>query len=243
MLCGSYEYGVFVRNVAMIRVLLVEDEEKLAFAVKKGLENADMQADMALDGETGRRYAFERQYDVILLDVNLPKINGVQLCTLLKEAGVQTPVLMLTALDSIEHKLRGFDAGVDDYVVKPFEIRELIARIRVLARRGPTSVPAVPVLRVADLELYPTERLVRRAGNRIDLTAKEYALLEYMMANKGRVLSKGELSERVWDLHFDTGTNVIEVYINFLRKKIDKEAPVKLIHTVVGRGYVLREPS
>jgi DNA-binding response OmpR family regulator len=182
-------------------------------------------------------------YSVIILDVNLPHKNGYEICAELRKNNIHTPVLMLTALGSTEDKLQGFDSGADDYLVKPFEFLELLARVKALSKRNADDKVAVEVLRFADIELNLTTKLVRRSGKTIELTAKEFALLEYFMRNKKRVVSRNELAEKIWDISFDTGTNVIDVYVNFLRKKIDKEFPQKLIHTQVGFGYVLRETA
>ncbi len=181
------------------------------------------------------------RFDVIVLDVNLPIINGYDLAKQLRGDGLATPILFLTALGTIDDKLDGFDAGGDDYLVKPFEFRELIARIKVLSQRNSNREQSSQILSLADLELNLDEKVARRAGNRIDLTAKEFALLEYLMRNRGRVVSRVDIAEQVWDIRFDTGTNVIDVYINFLRKKVDKDYATKLIHTVVGMGYIFKE--
>ena len=227
--------------VSDMKVLVVEDEPKLASFVKKGLEEQKCEVDLAYDGQIGRTMALSNSYDVIVLDVNLPKINGFDLAQTIRHEQVQTPILMLTAMGSVDDKVAGFEAGADDYLVKPFEFRELMARIRALHKRAADGGSAVSVLRVADLELDLNEKIARRGGKRIELTAKEFGLLEYLMRNRGRVVSRVDIAEKVWDIHFDTGTNVIDVYVNFLRKKIDKEYPVKLIHTVIGMGYIMKE--
>jgi two-component system, OmpR family, copper resistance phosphate regulon response regulator CusR len=224
-----------------MKILLIEDEKKVASFIKKGLEAQGFEVDVGYDGSVGKKLALHNIYSIILLDVNLPLINGIEVCKILRKEDVHTPILMLTALDSINDKIEGFDAGADDYLAKPFEFRELIARIRALTKRNTESPKSGHVLKIADLEINLDEKTVRRATHRIDLTAKEYALLEYLLLNKGRIVSRVDIAEKVWDLNFDTGTNVIDVYINFLRKKIDKDYPLKLIHTVVGMGYVLRE--
>ena len=224
-----------------MKVLLVEDEPKLAAFVKKGLEEQRCQVDVADDGLAGRTLALGNPYDVIVLDVNLPRMSGIDLAKSIRTEQIQTPILMLTAMGSVEDKLAGFEAGADDYLVKPFEFRELMARLRALHKRGTEGSPPVSLLQVADLELDMREKVARRGGKRIDLTAKEFGLLEYLMRNRGRVVSRIDIAEKVWDIHFDTGTNVIDVYVNFLRKKIDKEFSVKLIHTVIGMGYIMKE--
>ncbi len=227
--------------VSIMRVLVVEDEPKLASFVKKGLEEQSCEVDVAFDGQIGRTMALSNSYDVIVLDVNLPKMNGLDLVQALRQEKISTPVLMLTAMGSVDDKLAGFDAGADDYLVKPFEFRELMARLRALYKRGADGGLQSNILKVADLELDLNEKIARRGGKRIELTAKEFGLLEYLMRNRGRVVSRIDIAERVWDIHFDTGTNVIDVYVNFLRKKIDKDFPNRLIHTVIGMGYMLKD--
>ncbi|MFD2521671.1 response regulator transcription factor [Emticicia soli] len=224
-----------------MRVLVVEDEPKLAEFVKKGLEENACNVDIAYDGQIGKNMALSNPYDVLVLDVNLPKINGFDLAQQLRQEQLSTPILMLTAMGSINDKLIGFGAGADDYLVKPFEFRELLVRLRALQRRSSDMLPQQNILKVADLELDLNEKVARRSQQTIDLTAREFALLEYLMRNRGRVVSRVDIAEKVWDIHFDTGTNTIDVYINFLRKKIDKDFDTKLIHTVVGMGYILKE--
>jgi DNA-binding response OmpR family regulator len=189
----------------------------------------------------GKRLASANHYDIIIMDVNLPKMNGFDLASALRAEKVKTPVLMLTALGTMEDKLTGFDSGADDYLVKPFEFRELLARIRALYKRTSEGPVSAGCLKIADLELNLDDKTVRRAGRKLELTAKEFSLLEHLMRNKGRVVSRVDIAEKVWEINFDTGTNVIDVYVNFLRKKVDKDFPVKLIHTVVGMGYIMRE--
>ena len=224
-----------------MKVLIVEDEPKLAGFVKKGLEEQAWEVDVAYDGQMGSSLALSNPYDVIILDVNLPKVNGFQLAALLRNENIRTPILMLTALGTLGDKLAGFDAGADDYLVKPFEFQELIVRLRALQKRNSESGTVSNLLKIADLELDLNERIARRAGHRIELTAKEFGLLEYFMRNRGRVVSRVDIAEKVWDIHFDTGTNTIDVYVNFLRKKIDRDFPQKLIHTVVGMGYIMKD--
>jgi DNA-binding response OmpR family regulator len=223
-----------------MKVLLVEDEPKVSAFIKKGLEELENQVEVAADGFTGNKMATENQYDVIVMDVMLPFINGVNVTQDLRSKGIQTPILMLTALGSTDDKLNGFDAGADDYLIKPFEFKELVARLKALARRKADGPNDSKVLRVADLEMNTDQKKVTRSGKKIDLTAKEFALLEYFLRNKDRVISRSEIADKVWDIHFDTGTNVIDVYVNFLRKKVDKDFTPKLLHTMVGMGYVLR---
>ncbi|MBC7571246.1 MAG: response regulator [Spirosoma sp.] len=224
-----------------MKILLVEDEPKLASFVKKGLEEQSCEVDVAFDGQIGRTMALSNNYDVIVMDVNLPVMNGYEVVKILRQEQNRTPILMLTAMGSMDDKLTGFESGADDYLVKPFEFRELMARLRALAKRGLETGTQANVIRLADLELDLNEKVARRGTKRIDLTAKEFGLLEFLMRNRGRVVSRIDIAEKVWDIHFDTGTNVIDVYVNFLRKKIDKDFPQKLIHTVIGMGYILKE--
>jgi two-component system copper resistance phosphate regulon response regulator CusR len=178
---------------------------------------------------------------VIVMDVMLPHINGFDLCKMLRNDGMLTPVLMLTALNTTDEKVKGFDCGADDYLVKPFDFKELIARIKALKKRKNEIVQKAQILRVGDLTLDMDARVVKREGKRIDVTQKEYALLEYMMKNTNKVISRNDIAQHVWGVDFDTRTNVIDVYINFLRKKVDKDHKVKLIHTVIGMGYTIKE--
>jgi two-component system, OmpR family, copper resistance phosphate regulon response regulator CusR len=222
-----------------MKVLLVEDEERMVSFIRKGISAEGYEIEVAFDGRTGLSLFRRDSYDIIILDVNLPQINGFELCRLIRADNETVPVLMLTALDSLADKADGFNAGADDYLAKPFEFQELLLRIRALTRRnGPKQKQ---VLRLADLELNLDAKTVTRAGQRIDLTTREYSLMEYLMLNKGRIVSRVDISERVWNLNFDTNTNVIDVYISYLRKKIDKDFSPKLLHTIVGMGYVLRE--
>ena len=227
--------------VADMKILVVEDEPKLASFVKKGLEEQSCEVDVAYDGQVGRTMALNNLYDVIVMDINLPKMNGFDVVQSIRHEKNRTPVLMLTAMGSVDDKLTGFEAGADDYLVKPFEFRELMARLRALTKRNSDAGMQTNVLKVADLELDLNEKIARRGNKRIELTAKEFGLLDYLMRNRGRVVSRVDIAEKVWDIHFDTGTNVIDVYVNFLRKKIDKDFPTKLIHTVIGMGYMLKE--
>ncbi|MBO3270639.1 response regulator transcription factor [Hymenobacter defluvii] len=223
-----------------MRILLVEDEVSLASFIRKGIESENYELDVAYDGLMGQRMFEQRPYDVVILDVNLPHINGFELCRYIKQHSPRQAVLMLTALDGMQDKESGFGAGADDYLVKPFVFRELLLRIRALARRSVSYAGQHALLQVADLEMDVDARMVRRAGQRIELTTREYALLEFLMVNKGKTVSRVEIAEKVWDLHFDTNTNVIDVYINYLRKKIDKNFGQKLLHTVVGMGYLMQ---
>ncbi|MET4105922.1 response regulator transcription factor [Hymenobacter sp. UYP22] len=224
-----------------MKILLVEDEPKLASFVKKGFENEGYDIEIAYDGRVGQSLIQQNRYDLVILDVNLPYVNGFELCRLVRQQDAHVPVLLLTALDSLDDKVTGFEAGTDDYLVKPFEFKELLLRARVLTRRHTEAATVKQALCIADLELNLDAKTVTRAGQRIDLTTKEYALLEYLLLNRGKVISRVDIAEKVWELNFDTNTNVIDVYVSYLRKKLDKGYAVKLIHTVVGMGYVLRE--
>lgn len=228
-----------------MNILVVEDEQKVATFLKNGLEEQGYLVDIAYDGYTGEKLAFTRAYHLILLDVIIPIINGIDLCRKIKATKPDTPILMLTALGTTDDKVAGFDSGADDYLVKPFEFIELVARIKALTKRSqlkqqPTYVPNI--LSVGDLQLDIDKKVAIRQEKIISLTAKEFSLLEYLMRNKGRVMSRPDIAERVWDMTFDSGTNVVEVYVNILRKKIDKDFPTKLIQTRIGLGYVIKEP-
>ncbi|MCB9015588.1 MAG: response regulator transcription factor [Lentimicrobiaceae bacterium] len=223
------------------KILIVEDHVKMADSISKGLEESGFLTDVAYDGFIGQRLANANEYNLIILDINLPQINGYELCANIRQKNAHTPIIMLTALGSTEDKLLGFDKGADDYIVKPFEFRELLARIKALMKRSQTETVRNTILRVADLVIDVDSKTVSRGDKAIDLTAKEFSLLEYLVRNKGRVISKADIAEKIWNINFDTGTNVIEVYVNFLRKKIDRNFPVKLIHTHIGMGYVLKE--
>lgn len=223
-----------------LRILVIEDEPKVAAFIKQGLEEQKYSVTLANDGFMGQKLATEQKWDALILDLMIPYINGIDLCKKLRGQGVRTPVLMLTALSTTDNKVAGFDAGADDYLVKPFEFKELIARLRAITKRNTMSGLSSNVLSISDLEMNIDEKVVKRAGKRIDLTAKEFSLLEFFLRNQNRVISRSEISEKVWDIHFDTGTNVIDVYVNFLRKKIDKDFEPKLLHTVIGMGYVLK---
>lgn len=224
-----------------MKILIVEDEVKVAEFLKKGLEEQGYQTDVAYDGQMGEKLAVRNQYDILLLDVILPLFNGYELCKRIREKKPHVPILMLTALGTTEDKLSGFDSGADDYLVKPFEFKELLARIRALVKRSTGVVLTSTLIKVADLELDLDKKTARRGNTNIELTAKEFALLEFLMKNRGRVVSRTDIAEKVWDITFDTGTNVVDVYINILRKKLDKDFPQKLIHTRVGMGYMLND--
>lgn len=223
-----------------MKILIIEDEVKTVQSIKQGLEEHQWEVDVAYDGTIGFQLAIRSAYALIICDIILPGINGLDLCRKLRDANVATPILMLTALGTTDDKIVGLDAGADDYLVKPFEFRELMARVRALTRRNHNMIQTANLLKIADLELNPDTKSVVRAGKEIALTAKEFQLLEYFLRHQGRVISKVELAERFWDVTFDTGTNVIEVYINFLRKKIDRDFEPKLLHTQIGMGYVVK---
>jgi len=221
-----------------MRILIVEDEKKIADFIKRGLKEEGYAVDAAYDGEQGLFLAKTNEYDLILLDLMLPKMDGISVCKALKAEKIATPILMLTARNAVRDKVEGLDAGADDYLTKPFAFEELLARIRAILRKKSDAVPTK--LQVADLVLDLLTHKVARADREISLTAKEYALLEYLMRSAGSIVTRTMISEHVWDIDFDTFTNVIDVYINYLRNKIDQGSAKKLIHTVRGRGYVLK---
>jgi heavy metal response regulator len=221
-----------------VRILIVEDEKKVAGFIKKGLEEETYAVDVAYDGEEGFHLAAMNEYDMIILDLMLPKMDGLEVLTQLRDKKVSTPILLLTAKDAVEDKVAGLNKGADDYLTKPFAFSELLARIRSLLRRG--QVETQTELKVGDLCLDMVSHKVSREGEEIELTGKEYSLLEYFMRNEGKVLTRTMIAEHVWDYNFDTFTNVIDVYVNHLRKKIDKKYPAKLLHTLRGVGYVMR---
>ena len=221
-----------------MRLLVVEDEKKVASFIKKGLEEEGYAVDLASDGETGLMMGLDGVHDLIILDVNLPKMDGLSVLQELRKKKVATPVLLLTVKATIEDKVLGLDSGADDYLTKPFAFQELLARVRALLRRRAEAEP--PLLQVADLTLDPATRLVSRGDEKIELTTKEFALLAYFMRNPDRVLTRTMIAEHVWDYDFDPMTNVIDVYVNYLRKKIDAGHEAKLIHTVRGVGYVMK---
>lgn len=225
-----------------MKILLVEDDPRLISIIQRDLSAEGYQISVALDGTTGLGMALKSEFNLIILDVMLPGINGIEVCRKIREAGNETPVLMLTALGTTENIVTGLDNGADDYMVKPFSLDELNARIRTLTRRRNTAPVATNVLQAGDLIINTDERSVKRADKTIDLTATEYRLIEFLVKNKNRMLSRIEILEHVWDIDFNMGTNVVDVYINYLRKKLDKDYEVKLIHTAIGMGYVLKEP-
>ncbi|OWP64454.1 DNA-binding response regulator [Hymenobacter amundsenii] len=224
-----------------MKILLVEDEPKVAAFLHQGLTEQHHSVDLAADGLLGLRLALQGEYDLLILDTLLPGLSGLEVCRQVRARNTGVPILMLTALGETDDKIRGLDAGADDYLVKPFAFQELLARIRALTRRRHETPATGSVLRLADLTLDPARKVVQRAGQPIQLTAREFALLEYLLRNQNRVVSRVDILEQVWETSFDTGSNVIDVYINFLRKKLDKDFTPKLIHTLVGMGYVMKE--
>lgn len=221
-----------------MRILLVEDEKKVVGFIKKGFEEEGYVVDHAADGEAGLAMGLGKGHDLIILDVNLPGRDGLSILRELRSKNISTPILLLTIRAAIEDKVVGLDTGADDYLAKPFAFEELLARVRALLRRGAQA--ELPLLRIDDLTLDPARRLVWRGEEKIDLTTKEFALLDYFMRNSGRVLTRTMIAERVWGHDFDSTTNVIDVYVNYLRKKIDSGRENKLIHTIRGVGYVLK---
>jgi len=225
----------------MAKILIIEDDDRISSLVKRGLEENGYAVETAFDGLTGKKLALWGDFDLVITDIVMPHLGGIDLCREIKAAKPDVPVIMLTALGTTDHKVEGFDAGADDYLVKPFDLRELHVRIRaLLKRRSAKPAGGDTVLRFADIEMDLFTKMVKRGGAEISLTPKEFKLLEYMMRNANRVLSRTEIAENVWDQHFDTGTNFIDVYINYLRKKIDRDFPAKLIHTKSGMGFILK---
>lgn len=224
-----------------IKILLVEDEKKIAESLKKGLTEQHYHVEVAYDGIIGKKLFETFPFDMIILDINLPGMNGYDLCKEIRKKSEQIPVIMLTALSATDDKIEGFDAGADDYIVKPFDFKELLVRIRALLKRIYQNMPSGNMLKVADLVMNLDSKEVTRADVPISLTTKEFQLLEYFVRNKNRVVSRADIALNVWDIDFDTKTNVIDVYVNFLRKKVDKDFEIKLIHTQVGMGYILKE--
>ena len=221
------------------RILVVEDEAKIANLLRRGLVEESYDVDLAQDGKDGLEAALNGAYDLIVLDIGLPEMDGMEVCRRLRDKGRLTPIIFLTARDSVHDKVLGLDLGADDYLTKPFAFEELLARVRSLLRKAQQK--ADTRLRIADLILDTKTRKVERAGQPIDLSTKEFALLQYLMENRGTVLSRLDISDKVWDIHFDTTTNVIDVHINRLRKKVDQDWPLKLIQPVRGAGYTLGE--
>ena len=225
-----------------MHILLIEDEPKTGKTLKQGLEEENISVDLADDGLRGLQLALGLPYQVIVSDIILPKINGLDLCRQLRSNGNKTPLLLLSALHDTSDKVAGFEAGADDYLAKPFEFRELLLRIKALARRyQPYYTQENEILQFEDLTMNLDAKTIVRGGKKIELTPKEFDLMAYFIRNQGRVISKTELAEKVWKIDFDTGTNIIEVYVNYLRNKIDKPFTMKYIHTVFGSGYTLKK--
>ncbi len=222
-----------------MRILVVEDEKKIANLIKRGLKEEGYAVDLAADGVEGEFLASTNQYDVIILDVMLPKMDGIALCESLRSKKVSSPIIMVTAKDAVSDKVKGLDRGADDYLTKPFAFDELLARIRALLRKRDGQTAAK--LKISGLELDPVSHKVTRDGREITLTAKEYALLEYLMRNAGSVVTRTMIAEHVWDINFDADTNIIDVYINYLRRKVDDGFGTNLINTIRGRGYTIKE--
>ncbi len=222
-----------------MRILLVEDERKVASFIKRGLEAVNYSVDVEYDGKAGLQRLLEGEYDLLILDVMLPGLDGLSVMKQIRRQQMNVPILLLTARVTVADKVTGLDLGADDYLTKPFAFEELLARVRALLRRGGQA--AAPVLSVADLRLDPASREVSRGDRRIELTPKEFALLEFFLRRREQILSRAVIAQHVWGIDYDTFTNVIDVYVNYLRKKIDDDFDVKLIHTVRGAGYVLKE--
>jgi len=223
-----------------MKILLIEDEAKLVSIIQRDLTAEGHEISVALDGTTGLDMAMKMDFQLIILDIMLPGINGIEVCRRLRQANQNAAILMLTALGTTENVVVGLDSGADDYMVKPFSLAELNARIRTLARRNANLVQPPNVIQIADLVINGDEKSVKRGDKTIDLTATEYRLLEFLAKNKNHMLSRIEILEHVWNIDFNMGTNVVDVYINYLRKKVDKDFDNKLIHTVIGMGYILK---
>lgn len=222
-----------------MRILLIEDEEAISSFIIKGFSENGDEVVHAANGMDGLKLGLSQDFEVIILDVILPQIDGRKVCESLRAREITTPILMLSALSETEDIVTGLDLGADDYLAKPFKFAELNARVKALLRRKKGT--QVAVLRLADLALYPETKTVLRAGQPIKLTAKEFKLLHYFMQYSGKVITRATLLEKVWDIDFDTGTNIVDVYVKYLRNKIDKDHPNKLLHTLIGMGYVLKE--
>ena len=222
-----------------MRILFVEDDKGVADFVKKGLRESYFAVDVAYDGEEGLYLALHERYDLLILDIMLPKMDGVEILKAMRERGIDTPVIFLTAKDAETDIVKGLNVGADDYMVKPFSINELLARVRAILRRA--KAERASELKVGDLTMNLKTHKVFRGGRRIDLTPKEYALLEYLMQNEGQILTRTMISESIWDYHFDSLTNVIDVHVYHLRNKVDREFEPKLLHTIKGVGYVLEK--
>lgn len=226
--------------MSSIKILIVEDEQRLSEILRKQFEDAGFVAEIAYDGYLGKQMVETNTYDLIILDINLPLINGYDLCKEIRKTNRNIPIIMLTALGTVDNKMAGFDTGADDYVIKPFDFRELLARVNVFLRRTDSAI-VTQRLRIADLELDLNTKTVTRSQKKIDLTAKECSLLETFLKNKDKILTRDFIIEQVWGFDFDPSTNIIDVYVNYLRKKIDRDFEPKLIHTKFGFGFYCSE--
>lgn len=225
-----------------MKILIIEDDLRVAELIQRGLSEQDFVPTMAYDGLSGKKLIDQNNYDLVITDIILPKMDGLDLCKYIRETQPGMPIIMLTALGTTDDKVEGFDAGADDYLVKPFEMRELLVRIRALMNRQQNSNRNTGnILKYADLEMNLFTKIVKRNNIEISLTPKEFNLLKFMLENPERVLSRAEIAEKVWDTHFDTGTNFIDVYINYLRRKIERDFDGKLIHTKSGMGFIMKE--
>lgn len=225
----------------MVKILLIEDEPKTVQSLKQGLEENNYAVEVAYDGLMGYQLATRNAYQLIISDIIIPGLNGLELCRKLRIEGIQTPILMLTALSTTDDKIEGFDAGADDYLAKPFDFKEFLARVKALIKRSNQTMIEAQVLKFADLELDLSSKIVSRSGQKINLTAKEFQLMEYFLRNQEKVISKAEIAESIWEVEDENSSNLIEVYVNYLRKKVDKGFSSKLIHTQFGMGYILRQ--
>ncbi|OIN58228.1 response regulator transcription factor [Arsenicibacter rosenii] len=227
----------------MKKILIIEDDRRIAQNISRGLLDEGYETDIVYEGTNGRQIALQQDFDLVLLDINLPGLSGFEICRSLRQEKPALPIIMLTAMGEVEDKIEGLQLGADDYIVKPFDFRELSARITTCLRRADLlrKNDSDDILRIADLTVNVSTKVVKRQNRYIDLTAKEFALLECLLRNRGRVISKMDLAEQVWNLNFDPGTNVVEVYINYLRKKVDKDFTQKLIHTRPGLGYMIKD--
>jgi two-component system copper resistance phosphate regulon response regulator CusR len=225
----------------MVKILLIEDEPKTVQSLKQGLEENNYAVEVAYDGLMGYQLATRNAYQLIISDIIIPGLNGLELCRKLRIEGIQTPILMLTALSTTDDKIEGFDAGADDYLAKPFDFKEFLARVKALIKRSNQTMIEAQVLKFADLELDLSSKIVSRSGQKINLTAKEFQLMEYFLRNQEKVISKAEIAENIWEVEDENSSNLIEVYVNYLRKKVDKGFSSKLIHTQFGMGYILRQ--
>ncbi len=223
------------------KILLVEDEQRIADTLRMGLAENGYKIEIAYDGKFGYKLFQSQPFHLVVLDINLPGIDGYELCKLIRKTNAEIPVIMLTALGALDDKIEGYDAGADDYIIKPFEFRELLMKIRVLLRRAGSLQPVGNILVAGDLQMNLDTREISRNGELINLTAKEFQLLEYLLRNKNRVVSRADIAINVWDIDFDTNTNIIDVYINYVRNKVDKPFDRKLIQTQVGMGYILKD--